>query len=122
MSQNITICKIDTHTDSIQMTPAAIKHLQKQIEKRGKGIGMRLSLKKSGCSGYAYTMEIIDECSHQDKQFQVHETLILAIPTEDYPFLYGTTIDFVKEGLNSAFKFINPNEKHACGCGESVGF
>ncbi len=103
----------------ITLTAAAIKHLEKQIKKQGHGIGMRFGVKKSGCSGFAYQVDLIDESAVDDKIFQVSDHLIIAVSTQHMPFLQGTEIDFIQEGVNQRFHFKNPNETASCGCGES---
>lgn len=105
-------------THAITLTAAASAHLKKQLTKRGSGIGMRFGVKKSGCSGYAYTVDLIDEITSNDRVFAFEE-LVVAVDVKSYPFLRGTEIDYVKEGINAHFKFNNPNEKASCGCGES---
>lgn len=113
--------EVQIHTPSagITLTDAALAHLQKQISKRGSGIGIRLSLKKTGCSGLSYVMDIIDELTDSDKVFEAGPSLKIAVPHNDLPYLMGTEIDFVKQGLNQQFEYHNPNAKGSCGCGES---
>ena len=113
---------VQTYTSSqtsISMTDAALAHLEKQIAKAGHGIGMRLGIKKTGCSGFAYTVDIIDAAAADDQISEVSPQWIVVVSPKHLPFVRGTQIDFVKEGLNCHFKFINPNEKGSCGCGES---
>ena len=102
----------------ITMTPAAAKHVQKSLEKRGKGVGLRLAVKTSGCSGLAYAIEFVDSTQPEDASFE-SQGLTLVVDPKSLPFLDGTELDFVREGLNEGFKFNNPNVKAACGCGES---
>jgi iron-sulfur cluster assembly protein len=103
---------------SISMTEAAANHIQKSLSKRGKGLGLRLGVKTSGCSGLAYAIEFADEAKPEDVSFESHG-LQLLVDAQSLPFLEGTELDFVKEGLNEGFKFNNPNSKAECGCGES---
>jgi iron-sulfur cluster assembly protein len=104
---------------TITMTDAAAKHVQKSLAKRGKGIGLRLAVKTSGCSGLAYAIEFVDDAAGtEDVKFESHG-LALMVDPKSLPFLEGTELDFVREGLNEGFKFNNPNAKAACGCGES---
>ena len=103
---------------SISMTDAAARHIQKSLTKRGKGLGLRLAVKTSGCSGLAYAIEFVDELDPADLRFESHG-LALLVDAKSLPFLDGTVLDFVREGLNEGFKFDNPNAKAACGCGES---
>ena len=102
----------------ITLTESAAKHIRQQIEKSGKGVGLRLGVKKSGCSGFAYTMDIAQEISESDKVFENFGAK-LVVDAESLPFLEGTELQYVKEGLGHVFKFNNPNVKNQCGCGES---
>ena len=103
---------------AITMTEAAARHVQKSITKRGKGLGLRLAVKTSGCSGLSYAIEFADETAPEDIAFESHGLQLLA-DQKSLPFLDGTQLDFVREGLNEGFKFNNPNSKAECGCGES---
>lgn len=103
---------------SITMTDNAAKHVRRSLEKRGKGVGLRLAVKTSGCSGLAYTLEFADEPHPDDLAFESHGVQLL-VDAHSLPFLEGTELDFVREGLNEGFKFHNPNAKASCGCGES---
>jgi len=103
---------------AVTMSDAAARHVQKSLAKRGKGIGLRLGVKTSGCSGLAYSMEFADEAQPEDVAFESHGMTLLVDP-KSLPFLDGTQLDFVREGLNEGFKFNNPNSKAECGCGES---
>jgi iron-sulfur cluster assembly protein len=100
------------------MTEKAANHIQSFLDKRGKGIGLRLAVKTSGCSGMAYVMEFVDELEEGDEVFEDRGIKVIIDP-KSLVYLDGTEIDFAKEGLNEGFKFINPNEKDRCGCGES---
>ena len=88
------------------------------IAKRGKGIGIRLGVKTSGCSGMAYKLEFADAANAEDIEFLSHGVKVLIDP-KSLPYLAGTELDYAREGLNEGFKFNNPNVKDACGCGES---
>jgi iron-sulfur cluster assembly protein len=103
---------------SITMTEAAARHVQKSLSKRGKGVGLRLAVKTSGCSGLSYAIEFADELTPEDMSFESHGMQLLC-DAKSLPFLDGTELDFVREGLNEGFKFNNPNSKAECGCGES---
>ncbi|WP_119157015.1 iron-sulfur cluster assembly protein IscA [Caldimonas tepidiphila] len=103
---------------SVSLTPAAARHVQKSLGKRGKGLGLRLAVKTSGCSGYAYALEFVDEMNPEDRCFEHHGVRIVVDP-RSLPLLDGTELDFVREGLNEGFKFSNPNARANCGCGES---
>lgn len=102
----------------ITLTENAAKHIQQQLAKRGKGLAFRIGIKKSGCSGFAYTFDYADEIKSGDQLFESHKTKIV-VDTGSLPFLDGSQIDFTKEGLNSTFKFVNPNIDNTCGCGDS---
>ncbi len=103
---------------AISLTEAAADRVQKFIANRGKGVGLRLGVKTSGCSGMAYTLEFADEILPEDVTFASHGVTVLIDP-KSLPYLDGTELDYTKEGLNEGFKFNNPNVKDSCGCGES---
>jgi len=103
---------------SVSMTEAAARHVNRYLSKRGKGVGVRLGVKTTGCSGLAYKLEYVDELAPEDVVFEVYGLKILIDP-KSLPYLEGTELDFVREGLNEGFKFNNPNERDRCGCGES---
>ncbi len=103
---------------AITLTPAAAKHVNRNLTRRGKGVGVRLGVKTTGCSGLAYQLEYADEVAAEDVVFEDHGVKVLIDP-KSLPYLDGTELDFVREGLNEGFKFINPREKDRCGCGES---
>ena len=103
---------------AVTLTEAAAKHVRKSLDKRGKGVGLRLAVKTSGCSGLSYALEFADGPADEDISFE-SQGLTLLIDSKSLPFLDGTELDFVKEGLNEGFKFNNPNSKAECGCGES---
>lgn len=103
---------------TIQLTPSAARRIGQQLHARGRGVGLRVGVKKSGCSGFAYTMDYADAVEAGDEVFE-HHGAKLVIKTEYLPMLAGLTLDFQKTGLNEAFKFLNPNVKGECGCGES---
>ena len=102
----------------ITLTENAAKHVRQQLAKRGKGFALRVGIKKSGCSGFAYTFDYADEINSNDQLFESHETKVV-VDTNSLPYLDGSQIDFTKEGLNYSFKFINPNFDNTCGCGDS---
>ncbi len=103
---------------SVTMSERAAKHVTSFIAKRGRGIGIRLGVRTSGCSGMAYKLEFADAREDQDLSFESHGVTILIDP-KSLPYLDGTELDYVREGLNEGFRFNNPNVKDACGCGES---
>jgi iron-sulfur cluster assembly protein len=102
----------------ITLTEAAADHVRKFLVNRGKGVGIRLGVKTSGCSGMAYVLEFADEIEEEDQVFEEHGVKVIISP-KSLVYLDGTELDFTKEGLNEGFKFNNPNVKDACGCGES---
>ena len=104
---------------SVTLSEPAAEHVANFIAKRGKGIGIRLGVKTSGCSGLAYKLEFADDSLPEDLVFESHGVKVLVDP-KSLPYLEGTQLDYTKEGLNEGFKFINPNAKGECGCGESV--
>lgn len=103
---------------AIQLTANAAKHIRASIAKRGKGIGLRLGVKTSGCSGLAYKIEYADEVSPEDEQFESDGVLVV-VDKKSLPYLDGARLDYTREGLSEGFKFENPNIKNECGCGES---
>ena len=103
---------------SISLTPSAAKHVASHLAKRGKGIGLRLGVRTSGCSGMAYKLEFADGVNPDDLEFESHGVKVLVDP-KSLPYIDGTELDYAKEGLNEGFKFRNPNVKDECGCGES---
>ena len=103
---------------AITLTETAARHVAANIAKRGKGIGLRLGVRTSGCSGLAYKLEFADEVKPEDVTFESHGVRVLIDP-KSLAYLDGTELDFAREGLNEGFKFNNPNEKDRCGCGES---
>jgi len=102
---------------TVSLTEAAARRVQTFLDKRG-GVGLRLAVKTSGCSGMAYALEFADHAEAEDLQFASHGVTVLIDP-RSLPYLDGTELDFVREGLNEGFKFNNPNAKGQCGCGES---
>lgn len=102
----------------ITITETAANHIQSFLGKRGKGEGIRVGVKTSGCSGMAYTLEFVDEIQAEDQVFEAHGVKIFVDP-KSLVYLDGTQVDYTKEGLQEGFKFENPNVKESCGCGES---
>jgi iron-sulfur cluster assembly protein len=103
---------------SITVTERAAKHVTNYLAKRGKGIGLRLGVRTTGCSGMAYKLEFVDEPDTQDMRFESNGVVVFVDP-KSLAFLDGTELDFTREGLNEGFRFNNPNVKNTCGCGES---
>jgi iron-sulfur cluster assembly protein len=103
---------------SITMTPAAADRVRTFLSNRGKGVGLRLGVRTSGCSGMAYVLEFADELESDDQVFEDQGVKVIVDP-KSLLYLDGTVLDYTKEGLNEGFKFDNPNVKDSCGCGES---
>jgi iron-sulfur cluster assembly protein len=102
----------------ITITEAAANRVQAYLANRGKGLGIRLSVRTSGCSGMAYEMEFVDELQEDDQVFEDRGVQVI-IDSKSLVYLDGTEVDYAREGLNEGFKFNNPNAKGECGCGES---
>ena len=102
----------------ITITENAAKHINSYLTKRGKGLGVRLGVKTSGCSGMPYNLEFVDEVNDDDLIFEEHGARVYIDP-KSLVYLDGTQVDYTKEGLQEGFKFENPNVKDSCGCGES---
>jgi iron-sulfur cluster assembly protein len=103
---------------SITVTESAAKHIANFLAKRGKGVGLRLGVRTSGCSGMAYKLEFADVLDEDDLTFEQFGVTVIVDP-KSLPYIDGMELDFTREGLNEGFKFNNPNVKDACGCGES---
>ncbi|MGH8559235.1 MAG: HesB/IscA family protein [Methylococcales bacterium] len=103
---------------SVRLTENAATQVRRQLDKRGGGIGLRLGVKKSGCTGFAYVIDFADRLEHGDQVFEDYGVK-LVVNNEHLPILEGVRVDFQKKGLNAVFKFDNPNVKDSCGCGES---
>ncbi|PKG86377.1 iron-sulfur cluster assembly protein IscA [Colwellia sp. 75C3] len=103
---------------AVTMTPAAAERVQSFMKNRGKGLGLRLGIKTTGCSGLAYVLEFVDDLNEDDQLFNIKDVNII-IDEKSLVYLDGIELDFTKEGLNEGFKFTNPNAKGECGCGES---
>lgn len=103
---------------SVSLTESAARQIKKQLEKRGKGVGLKLGVKKSGCSGYAYVLDYADDLKEGDAVFEKFGVKVI-VQEGDLQFVDGIELDYRKEGINEAFRFDNPNIKGTCGCGES---
>lgn len=103
---------------AIHLTDVAATRVQDFLASRGKGVGLRLGVKTTGCSGLAYVMEWVDEVQDDDEVFESRGVTVV-VDKKSLAFLDGTEVDFAKVGLNEGFQFKNPNAKDACGCGES---
>ncbi len=103
---------------SLTVTPKAAAKIRKALDSRGGGVGLRVAVKTSGCSGYAYALEFADELLPEDLSFETEGVKVL-VDARSLPMVDGTQLDWVREGLNEGFKFNNPNASATCGCGES---
>jgi iron-sulfur cluster assembly protein len=103
---------------AIKLTEAAAGRIRNFIDSRGHGVGLRLGIKKTGCSGFAYVVNYADQVGREDVVFEDRGVKVIVDP-ESLRYIDGTVVDFVKQGLNEAFRFLNPNIKGECGCGES---
>lgn len=100
------------------ITPAAAQQIHRVLDERGHGLGLRVTVKPSGCSGYSYVLDFADQGSENDVAFEEHGAKVFVAP-EALTMLDGSEVDYVSEGLNRFFRFNNPNVKDQCGCGES---
>ena len=103
---------------AISLTEAAAERVRSQLLKRGAGLGLRLGVKKTGCSGFAYVVNYADEILPQDAVFDAGGVRVI-VDQDSLTLIDGTVVDFVRQGLNEAFKFQNPKARGECGCGES---
>lgn len=103
---------------AITLTETAANRVKSYLDNRGKGVGLRLGVKTTGCSGMAYVLEFVDELNEEDEVFEDHGVKVI-IDSKSLVYLDGTQLDYKKEGLNEGFEFNNPNAKSECGCGES---
>jgi iron-sulfur cluster assembly protein len=103
---------------AITLTENAAGHVQRSLSKRGKGLGLRVGVRTSGCSGLAYKLEFADQAQAGDLEFESHGVKVLVDP-KSLQYIDGTELDYTREGLNEGFKFRNPKVKDECGCGES---
>ena len=103
---------------AVTLSERAATHIMNFLAKRGSGIGLKLGVRTSGCSGMAYKLEFVDEVSPEDLVFETNGVKVF-VDAKSLPYLDGTELDYAREGLNEGFRFNNPNVKDACGCGES---
>jgi iron-sulfur cluster assembly accessory protein len=103
---------------AVELTASAIAHVKKEIKKH-QAVGLRLGVKKAGCSGYKYVVDYVHTPEKTDRIISIDDELTVYVDSESLLRLYGLKIDYVKEGLNGKIVFNNPNEKSSCGCGES---
>ena len=103
---------------AVSLTEAAARHVTKYLAKRGKGVGVRLGVKTTGCSGLAYKLEYVDEVAPEDELFEQHGVKLMIDP-KSLAYIDGTELDYVREDLNEGSRFNNPNERDRCGCDAS---
>ncbi|UXZ54670.1 iron-sulfur cluster assembly accessory protein [Vreelandella venusta] len=103
---------------TLNITPAAAEQIHRVLDERGQGLGLRVSVKPSGCSGYSYVLDFADETNGDEVHFEEHGASVYVAP-DALEMLDGSEVDYVSEGLNRFFRFNNPNVKDQCGCGES---
>ncbi len=103
---------------AVTLTEKAASHVKSFLARRGKGVGLRVGVRTSGCSGLAYKLEFADAVNPEDQQFDSHGVKLFVDP-KSLPYIDGTELDYTREGLNEGFKFRNPKVKDECGCGES---
>ena len=103
---------------AISLTTPAAERVKSHLAERGSGLGLRIGVKKTGCNGFAYVVNYADEVTDDDRVFE-DQGVTVVVDNESLAFIDGTEVDFVKEGLNEAFRFRNPNVAGVCGCGES---
>lgn len=103
---------------SIEVTERAANHIRTALQRDSEGVGLRLGVKTTGCSGFAYTVDYARDIADNDQVFEQHGVRVV-VDRKSLPFLEGVQVDYVREGLNEHFTFSNPNVKETCGCGES---
>ncbi len=103
---------------AVSLTKNAAERVRTYLVKRGRGVGLRIGVRKTGCSGYAYSLDYADSVDADDVVFEADDVKVI-VDHKSLELIDGTEVDFVKDGLNEAFKFRNPNVKGECGCGES---
>ena len=107
------------NANALNFSESALNHFNDALIQRGKGNGVKLGIKKAGCSGYEYTFEYVDNIDETFINVNTNSDLNIYVDSDSMPFLKGSLIDYIDDGLNKGIKFINPNAKAVCGCGES---
>ena len=102
----------------ITLTNSAADRVRRYIDQRGSGLGLRIAVKKTGCSGFAYVVDYADQINADDVVFDNDDVKVI-VDSDSLEIIDGTEVDYVREGLNEAFRFRNPNARGECGCGES---
>ncbi len=123
MSKNISIEPAISDSlpaaDAIKVTPAAKAHILQKLAQHQQGTGICLGVKQAGCSGLKYALDYVDDKPEQAFVFPLTDTANIYVPVDSFPFVKGSVVDYVKQGLSTTLKIINPNEAGSCGCGES---
>ncbi|MDQ2077260.1 iron-sulfur cluster assembly accessory protein [Marinimicrobium sp. ABcell2] len=109
----------DPSTEVVSVSPAAVEHFRKQLQQNQEAQAVRLSVKESGCTGFMYVVDLVIEPEAEDLRYPLAQDLELLIDRASLKVVSGTQIDYVSEGVNRQLKFLNPNAKDHCGCGES---
>jgi iron-sulfur cluster assembly protein len=102
----------------ISVTETAAKKIKQNLSRRGSGVGIRIGIRTTGCSGLAYVLEYVDRINNEDTVFESQDVKVI-VDAKSLPILGNLDVDYVRQGLNEGFEFTNPNEKDRCGCGES---
>ncbi|OKB65777.1 Fe-S cluster assembly scaffold SufA [Serratia marcescens] len=120
-TENVGTFSLDDHVwQGISLSDSAVRQISKLMQQDPQVKGLQLGVKQSGCAGFAYVLDLAREPADDDLLFE-RDGAKLYVPLKAMPFIDGTTVDYVREGLNQIFKFNNPKAQHACGCGESFG-
>ncbi|MDX6915274.1 Fe-S cluster assembly scaffold SufA [Pectobacterium carotovorum] len=120
-AENVGTFSLDENVwQGLTLTESAVKQIKNLVKQDEAVQGLRLSVKQSGCAGFGYVLDLVQEFETDDLVFE-RDGAKLYVPLKAMPFIDGTELDFVREGLNQIFKFNNPRAQHACGCGESFG-
>ncbi|CVA78627.1 iron-sulfur cluster assembly scaffold protein [Serratia marcescens] len=120
-TENVGTFSLDENVwQGISLSDSAVRQIMKLMQQDPQVKGLQLGVKQSGCAGFAYVLDLTREPADDDLLFE-RDGAKLYVPLKAMPFIDGTTVDYVREGLNQIFKFNNPKAQHACGCGESFG-
>lgn len=119
MSLDNNVGQAQAGQERLTLSESALKHVKRHLANNQMAVGLRLSVSKTGCSGLAYVVDFVEKEQASDLQIAIDDELTVYIDKKSYPYLKGSTIDYVKQGLNHKFVFNNPNQTGACGCGES---
>ncbi|HGM4726420.1 TPA: Fe-S cluster assembly scaffold SufA [Serratia marcescens] len=120
-TENVGTYSLDENVwQGISLSDSAVRQITKLMQQDPQVKGLQLGVKQSGCAGFAYVLDLTREPADDDLLFE-RDGAKLYVPLKAMPFIDGTTVDYVREGLNQIFKFNNPKAQHACGCGESFG-